>query len=153
MELTIADIQADLAERFDVPCDWTCKCPSCAKSGHVSTLPHTPDCPMCQGSGQYYPFQLACSYAHSQHHNFQMCAQVGCLGFTFNPDPEVFWDAVEAKGWGIALETGTKGLGTRVKVWLSDQSHQWDTIAMVDFDKGLQGQAVLWTALHRAMKK
>ena len=88
----------------------------------------------------------------------KLCKRCKGTNYVFNPDPDVFWDAVRAKGWKLSVDTGIEG-GDSIVVWNAKDIDCLSFIAGVGGedadvleDEGLRGQALLQTALHRAME-
>lgn len=121
----------------------------------------------CKGTRVRYPFRLACPgtviYGGEEpetcwngrltgnrfdpNYNERQCETCAGLGFLFNPDPDVLWEAAEDKGWDIVLDTGMEGGITTVMVGVD-----WRGRKELSRVTGLRGQAALQTALAKAQE-
>ena len=159
-EISQEEIQAELAERFEVPCQ--CVTPSGRCSICMgSTQKHSDHCraPDCRGSGVRYPFRRPCPglLKFGEYHCYvdfpnreddYPCPCSGKLGYVFNPDPDVLWEAVRAKGWSMRHECHVHSTGDYVFIFLPGD---YDPVSMVNAEDGLRGQAALQTALWKTL--
>ena len=166
-EEVLKQIELALAEGFWVPCPGCTSgnCPNAAwylRTGDVMVG--------CQGSGRRYPFRLPCPGTNiyggedpetcwngllkgnpfDPSYNARRCDTCSGLGYVFNPDPDVLWDAIRAKGWHITLETDEDGDMVLIFARLGGESYDFRSEVMTE--EGLRGQAALQTAVHRAME-
>ena len=158
------DIQADLAVRFKLPCGIKDTRPDLHKDNPDRGDWGDEVCLNCQGSGVRYPFRLACPECERVPGFRDECGACNGLGYVFNPDADVLWEAVRAKVWVMAVDQGKGSQGDMVFVWSLREDGSYDerigfvsngSLVIPDSgkDEGLRGQAALQTALHRAMEE
>lgn len=130
------DIQAALLQ-FTVPCG------GCKGNGRVEMLEHCSDC---QGSGVRFPFRLpcpgdiddGCPYTHQDNMDgMDTCPPCNGLGYIFNPDPDILWGAVRARGWFVCFFQYYEWDEAVI------QNRNGDPIATTTKKEGLRGQAAL----------
>ena len=178
----MTDDQAALLQ-FTVPCGYsgtiegyelTCIQGMVSMDGQVNF-----PCEDCNGSGVRYPFRLpcpciryleqresdwlrclpcgSCGYEHNGHAGdeaYGPCIHCDGLGYIFNADPDVLWDAVRARGWYYMIECFDEGDVARVyglDPTTRDIQHPTH-FGYVFAGEGLRGQAAMEHALVLAME-